>query len=157
MAHRLVGKSAVVTGAASGMGKAIALSFLQEGANVVAADINADRLKELEAEVAELGLSEQFAYTVCNVVSSEDCASAVELCDRTFGTCNVISHNAGILDNFARVADIDDEVWERTMSVNCTGVMKMLRAGIRYFLAHETKASVVISSRPTSRIYPTLV
>lgn len=61
MANRLLGKSAVVTGAASGMGKAIALAYLREGANVAATDMNEARLKELEQEVAELGLSDHFA------------------------------------------------------------------------------------------------
>ena len=60
MANRLLGKSAVVTGAASGMGKAIALAYLREGANVAATDMNEARLKELEQEVTELGLSDHF-------------------------------------------------------------------------------------------------
>ena len=62
MANRLLGKSAVVTGAASGMGKAIALAYLREGANVAATDMNEARLKELEQEVTELGLSDHFCY-----------------------------------------------------------------------------------------------
>ena len=144
MANRLNGKSAVVIGAASGMGRATAIAYLKEGANVVAADIHEGRLEELAAEVAELGLSKQFTYTVCNVVNSEDCANVLEVCGKTFGTCNVLTSTVGILDNFSRVGDIDDAVWDRCLAVNCTGVMHVLRAGIRYFLAHEIPASVVI-------------
>ena len=146
MAERLNGKNAVITGASSGMGKAIALAYLQEGANVVAVARRLERLEGLKAEAEALGLGEHLAIMAGDVSKSDDCVAALECCDKTFGTCNVLSHNAGILDNFARAADIDDDVWEKVIAVNMTGVMYMLRAGIRYFLAHETPASVVITT-----------
>ena len=146
MSERLNGKNAVVTGASSGMGKSIALSFLKEGANVVAIARRAERLETLKAEAEALGLGDKLAIMAGDVSKSADCEAAFEFCDKTFGTCNVLVQNAGIMDNFARVADIEDEVWEKVIAVNMTGVMYMLRAGIRYFLAHETPASVIVTT-----------
>ena len=144
MAERLVGKSAVVTGAASGMGRAIALDYLKEGANIVAADINEARLKELEAEVAELGLSDHFCWLKCDITNSDSCDEAVKLCVDTFGTCNVLSHNAGVIDDFSLVHEMSDEMWEKTLRINLTGAHKICRAALKYFVANEIKASIVM-------------
>ena len=144
MANRLLGKSAVVTGAASGMGKAIALAYLQEGANVAATDMNVERLKELEQEVAALGLSDHFCYCVGNITVDEDCAAAVKLCVDKFGTCNVLSHNAGVSDDFTPVDDLDNGKWDKVIAINLTGSMKITRAALQYFLPNEIKASIVM-------------
>lgn len=144
MAQRLAGKSAVVTGAASGMGRAIAMAYLQEGANVLAADFNTEGLAELEKEVGEAGLSGQFKWVKCDITSNEDCANAVKACADAFGTCNVLSHNAGVADNFSLVEEMTDELWDRMIAVNLTGSMRMCRAAIQYFVANEVKASIVM-------------
>ncbi len=146
MSERLVGKNAVITGASSGMGKAIALAYVKEGANVVAIARRKERLDALVEEVNALGLGDKLAIMAGDVSNTADCDAAFELCDKTFGTCNVLVQNAGIMDNFARVADIDDDVWEKVIAVNMTGVMKILRAGIKYFLSKGTKASVVVTT-----------
>lgn len=144
MAERLVGKSAVVTGAASGMGKAIALAYLKEGANIVAADINEARLEELAQEVAALGLSSQFKAAKCNITSEADCVAVVQACVDAFGTCNVLSSNAGIADDFGLVGEMTNENWDRLIAVNLTGQMKMCRAALQYFLSNEIKGSIVM-------------
>lgn len=144
MAGRLEGKSAVVTGAASGMGRAIAIAYLKEGANVLAADINEQWLQELEAEVSELGLSAQLKSVKCNIVDDDDCAGAVKACVDAFGTCNVLSHNAGISDDFTMVDSVTNESWDRLLAVNLTGAMKITRAALQYFVANEIKASIVM-------------
>lgn len=146
MSQRLTGKNAVITGASTGMGKAIALAYLQEGANVVAVARRKERLESLSQEAQDLGLGEKLVILAGDISKTEDCDAAFALCDKTFGTCNVLVQNAGIMDNFARVGDIDDDVWEKVMSVNLTGVMKILRSGIRYFLSKGTKASVVVTT-----------
>ena len=144
MADRMTGKVALVTGAASGLGKAIALAFLKEGAKIVATDLNTDRLKELEEEVSELGLSDNLRTLKGNVCSDEDCDAAVKLCADTFGTMNVLSHNAGIADDFTLVEDLENDKWEKQLAVNLTGSMKVTRAAIRYFVANEIEASIVM-------------
>ena len=144
MANRLLGKSAVVTGAASGMGKAIALAYLQEGANVAATDMNVERLKELEQEVAALGLSDHFCYCAGNITVDEDCAAAVKACVDKFGTCNVLSHNAGVVDDFTLLDSVENDKWDKVININLTGSMKITRAALQYFLPNEIKASIVM-------------
>lgn len=146
MAERMSGKCAVVTGAASGLGKAVALAFLKEGAKVLGADINEARLKETEAEFAGLGFGDRFKWAICNVTKTEDCDNAVKACADAFGTCNVLSNNAGIVDNMALVHNIDDAMWDRVISVNMTGTMKICRATLRYFLANDVKGTIVLTT-----------
>lgn len=144
MAERLNGKVAIVTGASSGMGREIALEYAKEGAKVVAVARNMAELANLEKEVAELGLGENFRILRCDVTKTEDCEAAVKYCVDTFGTCNVLSHNAGIADNFALVEDVTDEEWDRMLNVNLTGSMRIARAALQYFVPNEIKASIVM-------------
>ena len=144
MAGRLNGKAAVVTGAASGMGKEIALAFLAEGAKVAAVDMNAVRLEELKKEAAEKGFSDSLVTMTGNITKDEDCEAAVKLCVDTFGTCNVLSHNAGVIDDFTPAERITNESWDKVMAVNLTGTMKVCRAALQYFVPNEIKASMVL-------------
>lgn len=145
MADRLNGKYALVTGAASGMGKAIALAYLREGAKIVATDMNVTRLEELKAEAAEEGFGEDSIVTlVGNITRDEDCAAAVALCVEKYGTMNVVSHNAGISDDFTLVEDMTNEMWDKLIAVNLTGSMKVTRAALQYLVPNEVEASIVM-------------
>ena len=144
MANRLEGKCAWVTGAASGMGKAIALAFMREGAKVLGSDMNEARLKELEEEAAAEGLQDSLVTMVGNICKDEDCAAAVAKCVEAFGTMNVVSHNAGISDDFTLVEDIRNEDWDRLLAVNLTGSMKVARAALQYLVPNEIEASIVM-------------
>jgi len=144
MAERLAGKFAVVTGAASGMGKAIALAYLQEGAKIVAVDVNETRLAELSEEVKELGLSDNCIITKGDITVDEDCAAAIKLCVDSYGTLNVLSHNAGISDDFTTVEDLRNEDWDRLIRINLTGSMKITRAALQYLVPNEIESSIVM-------------
>ena len=144
MANRLEGKCAWVTGAASGMGKAIALAFMREGAKVLGSDMNEARLKELEEEAAAEGLQDSLVTMVGNICKDEDCAAAVAKCVEAFGTMNVVSHNAGISDDFTLVEDIRNEDWDRLLAVNLTGSMKVARAALQYLVPNEIEASIIM-------------
>ena len=144
MAHRLDGKVAVVTGAAAGMGKEITLAFLEEGAKVMAVDINEMRLSALAELVAEKGCADSFGSAICNVTSYEDCEAAVNACVERFGTMNVLSHNAGITDNFDMVHEMPLETWNRLLLVNLTGSMLIAKASLNYFLDNDIQASMVM-------------
>ncbi len=144
MAERLNGKVAVVTGASSGMGREIALEYAKEGAKVVAVARNTAELDALAQEVAELGFGENFRTLRCDVTKTEDCEAAIKFCVDTFGTCNVLSHNAGVADNFSLVEELTDEVWDKMISVNLTGSMRICRAALQYFVPNEIKASIVM-------------
>lgn len=144
MGNRLNGKVALVTGAASGMGREIAKQFLEEGAKVMAVDLNTDGLKELEEEVREKGLSENIRFAKCNITIYEDCENAVKSCVEAFGTMNVLSHNAGVADNFKMVHNMDMKEWNRMLNINLTGSMLAAKAALNYFLPNEIKASMVM-------------
>lgn len=144
MGNRLQGKKAVVTGAASGMGRQIALDFLKEGAKVVAADIHTARLEELKEEAFSLGYSHELVIVKCDVTIDADCENAVQTCVKEFGECNVLSHNAGIMDDFTPVKDLDNDKWDRELAINLTGSMKIARAALRYFVPNEIAASLVM-------------
>ena len=146
MGDRMSGKCAVVTGAASGLGKAIALKFMREGAKVLGADINETRLKEVEAEAARLGYQDSFRWGICDVTKTEDCEHAVQACVDAFGTCNVLSNNAGIVDDMHLVAESDDAVWDRVVAVNMTGAMKICRAALRYFVPNQVRGTIVLTT-----------
>lgn len=135
MAGRMSGKIAVVTGAGSGMGKAIALDFLREGAKIVGFDIIESRLDELKAEAAELGLADCVVTMTGDIRKDEDCERAVQLCVDTYGSMNVLSHNAGVSDKMHLTADIPNDEWDRVIGINLTGSMKITRAALKYFKA----------------------
>lgn len=146
MSGRLAGKTAIVTGAASGMGRAIAIAYLKEGADVTAGDYNASGLEALYREADEMGYFGHFHTVVCDVTKNSDCDAIVKQCVERFGTCNVLSHNAGVQDNFKMVAELEDEAWAHVLDINLTGAMRICRASLRYFLANQIKASLVMTT-----------
>lgn len=116
---RFEGKTAVVTGAGSGIGKATAARLLAEGAVVVATDISAERLDAFKAEAPDL-------ITVAGDVAAQETIDAILAA--AGGTVDALANNAGIMDGFLPTAELTDEVWERVMNVNVTGPMRLSRA-----------------------------
>nr|WP_277924705.1 SDR family NAD(P)-dependent oxidoreductase [Microbacterium ureisolvens] len=121
VAATLEGKTAIVTGAASGMGRAAAVALLEAGAAVVAADVT-------EAGLATLPSSPQLATIRCDVTNPADVKAVVELAEKQFGALDVVCNAAGICteEPFGEV----DDVWQRTMNINLNGTVNMCRAAI---------------------------
>jgi NAD(P)-dependent dehydrogenase (short-subunit alcohol dehydrogenase family) len=118
---RFDGKTAVVTGAGSGIGKATAQRLLAEGARVVASDISTERL---DAFAAEAGTD--MLVTVAGDVSQQSTIDAIMAASG--GVVDALANNAGIMDGFLPTGEITDEVWDRVMNVNLTGPMRLTRA-----------------------------
>ncbi len=137
--QKLEGKTAVVTGAASGMGKAFALRFAQEGMNVVLSDIEAPRLDEAVADVSAAAIDGAKAIGVVTdvAVADEVRALAAEAID-TFGKVNVLCNNAGVgggsLSAAPGTVDLPDWTW--VMGVNFWGVVHGHEAFLPHMLEH---------------------
>jgi NAD(P)-dependent dehydrogenase (short-subunit alcohol dehydrogenase family) len=141
---RFAGRTAIVTGAGSGIGRATALRLAREGARVVVADIAADRLEQLAAESRDLDL-----VPVAADIATEEGARAVVAAagDRVDALANV----AGIMDAFLPPAEVDDATWERVFAVNVTAVMRLTRAALPLMLAAGGGAIVNVSSEASLR------
>ncbi|OUM97194.1 MAG: 3-ketoacyl-ACP reductase [Thermobacillus sp. ZCTH02-B1] len=141
---KLSGKVAIVTGAASGMGKAIAELFAQEGAKVVASDLNAEGVQAVVKGITEKG-GTAIAVTA-NVAKEEDVQHLIDTAVKTYGTVDILINNAGIMDNFVPAAEITDELWERVFAVNTTGPMRTTRKVLPIFMEKKSGAIVNIAS-----------
>jgi NAD(P)-dependent dehydrogenase (short-subunit alcohol dehydrogenase family) len=130
---RLEGKVVVITGAGSGMGRAMANLFAAEGAKVVAADWHAGSLDEVVAEVVATG--GVITGVQGNVAVKEDCERLIDAAVAAYGGVDVLCNNAGVMDQMQGVAELDDTVYERVMSINVNGPMFLSRKVIPIMIA----------------------
>jgi len=136
---RFAGKTVIVTGAGSGIGRATASRIVREGGRVVAVDINEEGLDAFVTE-HEGG---DVVKVVANVTKQEDVDAVVAAAgDRIDGLANI----AGIMDNMTPLHEVSDEVWDRVMAVNATGLFKLSRAVIPTMLAANAGSIVNITS-----------
>jgi NAD(P)-dependent dehydrogenase (short-subunit alcohol dehydrogenase family) len=141
---KLQGKVAIVTGAASGMGKEIAVLYAKEGAKVVVSDIN---LEAAQATVAQIEAAGGTATAlVANVAKEDDVQRLIDTAVQTYGTLNILVNNAGIMDNFVPAADLTDELWERIFAINTTGPMRTIRKSLPIFIKQGGGVIVNIAS-----------
>jgi len=138
---RLKDKVAVITGAGSGMGLAIATLFVAEGAKVVAADWHEDALN---AAVATIGGTITGIKT--NVADQAQAEAMVDKAVSAFGRIDILVNNAGVMDLFESVADVSNDTWKRVMSVNVDGPMYAMRRAVPLMLAQGGGAIVNIAS-----------
>ncbi|MCC7565475.1 MAG: SDR family oxidoreductase [Methanomicrobiaceae archaeon] len=125
---RLENKAAIITGASSGMGAAIAQLFAKEGASVVAIARRKERLQNL---IDRINADGGKAVAVAGDVTIEaDVRNAVKTAVQQFGRLDIVVNNAGLLDRFVPVAELDDDLWNAVLDVNLTGPMRMFRAAI---------------------------
>lgn len=144
---RLDGQVAVITGAASGIGKASVDLFLREGAKVVAADLNYEGVVALKDEFPMF--AENMVPFKCNVGVKEDVEAMIDFAVETFGKLDIVFNNAGVLDNMKTAADMDDATFERCMNVNTYGVFYSCRKALNYFLENE-KPGVILNTASVS-------
>ncbi|MEK4025256.1 3-oxoacyl-ACP reductase [Sporosarcina sp. FSL W7-1283] len=136
-----VGKTVVVTGAASGIGKAQSLAFLENGANVFALDINEDELLNMKRAYPV-----QFAYSIGSISSNEDVTHTVAEALATFGQIDILLNTAGLLDGFAKTLDTDEVLWDRIMDTNVKGTYFMTNAVLPHMIARKSGVIVNMAS-----------
>ena len=122
---RVAGKAAIVTGAGTGIGRAIALALAREGAKVAVAGRRREKLGEVAQAIRQAG--GEALVTVCDVSSEADSYRAVKDAEAAFGHVNVLVNNAGAL-SVSTVESISVEEWDRLMATNLKGPFLMSRA-----------------------------
>ncbi len=135
---------AIVTGAGSGMGRAIAREFTANGATVVAVDVRAEPVRET---VELLGDGHGVAE-VADVSVREDVEGVVARTVERFGRVDILCNNAGVLDDYTPAHETSDELWQRTMAINVTGPFLFSRAVLTPMLAQ--RKGVIINTASIS-------
>lgn len=137
-------KIALVTGAGSGIGRAVALAFAREGARVAVADMDSTGGEETVAMVRRAGGAAFFAWV--DVARADDARQLVERVVKTWGRLDVACNNAGIGGESLPTADYPDDEWRRVIGVNLTGVFFGMKHQIAAMLPAGGGAIVNISS-----------
>ncbi len=142
----LAGKTAIVTGASSGIGEATARLLAKEGCNVVLAARREERLRTLAAELGEGALA-----APTDVTDPDACAALVARTVERFGTLEILVNNAG-LGLYGSIAEGAPEDWRKMFEVNVLGVLYTTRAAVRHMLAQGSGDVVFVSSLAGRRV-----
>ncbi|WP_019243356.1 MULTISPECIES: 3-oxoacyl-ACP reductase [Bacillus] len=132
------GKKVFITGAASGIGQAQAMAFLENGAYVFALDLDEDGLLHIKQKY-----NERFYYIVGNVSKSEDIRQAVDLVLTKTDSIDILLNTAGVLDGFAKTLDTDEALWDHIMNTNVKGTYLVTNAILPHML--KKKSGVVVN------------
>ncbi len=136
---RFDGRTVIVTGAGSGIGRATATRIVREGGRVVAVDVSASRLEELAAEHGD----EQIVAVTADITDADGVAAIVAAAGpRIDGLANI----AGIMDDMSPLHEVSDAIWERVFAVNVDGMFRLSRAVLPVMLAAGTGAIVNVAS-----------
>lgn len=143
-AGRFTGRTIIVTGAGSGIGRATATRIANEGGRVIATDVVAERLDALRSELDGFDVETVVGDVAATETIDALIAAAGEPID---GLANV----AGIMDAFLPPSEVDDATWDRVFSVNVTGPMRLTRAVLPHMIAAGRGAVVNVASEAALR------
>lgn len=143
MAGRLEGKVAVITGGASGMGRASALRFLAEGARVVVADLNDATGKEFLESASAAGHGGAVRFVRTDVADEAEVANMIETAVREFGRLDVVFNNAGIGGAFGPITELEVEDWDFTFAVLVRGPFLGIKHGARQMQKQGQGGSII--------------
>ena len=138
MSQRLAGQVAVVTGAANGIGAAIAQRFVEEGARCVVADIQDDAGRETAALLGDAA-----TFVRADVSVEAEVAALVDAAVQQFGRLDCMVNNAGILGAVGPIAEIDGDAWRRTIAVLLDSVFYGIKHGARAMIAQGSGGSIL--------------
>ncbi|CAN5244358.1 hypothetical protein BH09ACT1_BH09ACT1_07390 [soil metagenome] len=141
---RFTGKTVIVTGAGSGIGRATASRVAREGGRVIAVDISTDRLAEFSTELAGFDVTTVAADITDDAAIASIISAAGEKID---GLANV----AGIMDDMTPVHEVSDGVWRRVFAINVEGTMRLMRAALPAMLAAGSGSIVNVASEAALR------
>ncbi|WP_280497965.1 SDR family oxidoreductase [Nocardia asiatica] len=146
MSTDLLGKSALVTGASRGIGKAVAAELLGRGANVLITARKKDPLEEAAAELRELGHQGQVVALAGNSGVAEDRAAAVERAVAEFGSLDVLINNTGINPVYGSLMDADLDAVRKIFDVNVVAALGYIQQAYRAWMRDHGGAVVNVAS-----------
>ncbi|MFD1737344.1 SDR family NAD(P)-dependent oxidoreductase [Bacillus salitolerans] len=130
---RISGKTAIITGGGNGIGRATAILFGKEGANVVIGDTDIDSGYKTERYLRELGYNALFVKT--DVSRADQIINLVQSAVRTYGALHILVNNAGISNSNVKSIDLSEEEWDQVIDINLKGVF----LGIKYAVPEMIK------------------
>lgn len=144
---RLIGRTALVTGAGSGIGAAVAARFAREGARVAFSDRDA-----AAASTAAASAGGESIGIELDVTDETSVSAAFEAIAARGWEVDVVVANAGVqlFGQDAPIAELELDVWRRTIDVNLTGAYLTLKHGVRAMLAHGRGGSIIVTGSPTA-------
>ena len=138
---RLAGKKAIITGADSGIGRAVAIAYAREGADVLIAYLNEhDEAKETQRLVEEAG--QKAVLVAGDIQSSKHCRSIIDKAITELGGIDILVNNAAHQATFKSIEEISDEEWELTFKVNIHAMFYLTKAAV----PHMRPGSAVINT-----------
>jgi NAD(P)-dependent dehydrogenase (short-subunit alcohol dehydrogenase family) len=145
---RLSGKRAVISGAASGIGRAVAQRFAAEGCTLLLLDRNKSGLEET---VAGMASAADHLLAVADVSNEDEVARSIEQANAAWGGLDIVVSVAGIelIGSDACVHELDLAHWQRTIDVNLTGTFLVCKHGVRAILLGGKGGSVILTGSPT--------
>jgi hypothetical protein len=138
---RLAGKRALITGGDSGIGRAVAVAFAREGADLAIAYLNEDADAEETKRLVE-GAERRALLIRGDLQSAEHCRNVVESTVREFGGLDILVNNAAHQATFSSIEEIPDEEWELTFRVNIHAMFYLTKAAVR----HMKRGSSIINT-----------
>ena len=136
-------RTVAITGAGSGIGRAIAVAFVDAGYDVYASDISAERLAET---VRELGRPDTLHASTVDVSRAEEVADFVTLAASATGTLDVMVNCAGVFDGYADILETTPELWNRVIGINLTGAFHGCRAAAQRMIAQRHGRIITLGS-----------
>lgn len=150
MTDTLSDKTAIVTGASSGNGRAIAKSFADEGAAIVCADIIKDPREEGYEDQSDLPTHELIeetggnaVFVECDVTEREQIRDAIDTAIEEFGQLDIIVNNAGIFTRLVDITETTQDEWEKTIAVNLTGVWNGTKEAVEQLVEQGEGGNVI--------------
>ncbi|RAH69323.1 SDR family NAD(P)-dependent oxidoreductase [Aspergillus aculeatinus CBS 121060] len=137
MSISLSGKTCLVTGGAGGLGKTIATRYLQAGANVVICDINQDRLDHTSKELAIGDSASRLLTMKTDITSASDVQTLFDEIVARFQKLDILINNAGIMDRFDPVGELDEDRWNRVIAVNLTAPYLLSKLAVQDMLKRD--------------------
>ena len=129
---RLENKTAIVTGGNSGIGKATAILFAKEGADLVLCARRKEALDEVAEECRKYGV--QVVTVKADVSSHEDCSAVVKAAVDTFGKVDILVNNAGIVDKHRPITECTDEWWDEIIAIDQSSLFYMMKDTIPHMM-----------------------